>query len=111
VSLPFNLSIIARDTDSSVWRLVSAMLGGWFWRFALLAAGAVWLALHWTPKSVLEAAGAAVGASVAYILVMLPIVLHPPLGIYVRPLMSSLGAKYAALHLRLATAIGVSRSL
>jgi O-antigen/teichoic acid export membrane protein len=111
VSLPFNLRVIARDTDSTVWRLVRAMLGGWFWRFALLAAAAVWLSLHWTPKSLLEAACAAVTVSAVYILVMLPIVLHPPLGNYVRPLMSSLGAKYAAMQLRFVTAIGVGRSL
>jgi O-antigen/teichoic acid export membrane protein len=111
VSLPFNLTIIARDTDSSVWRLVSAMLGGWFWRFVLLAGGAVWVSLHWMPKSLLEAACAAVVMSTVYILVMLPLALHPPLGIYVRPLISSLGEKYAALQLRFATAIGVGRNL
>lgn len=111
VSLPFNLQVIARDTDSSIWGLIRAMLGGWFWRFALLSAAAVWVALHWTPKSLVEAGGAALVVSVVYVLVMLPITLRPPLGNYVQPLLSSFGAKYAALQLRFATAIGVGRSL
>jgi O-antigen/teichoic acid export membrane protein len=111
VSLPLNLQVIARDTDTSVWRLIRAMLGGWFWRFALVAAGTVWVALQWTPKSLLEAGLAALVVSTVYVLVMLPIVLRPPLGNYVRPLMSSLGAKYAALQLRFAMAIGVGRNL
>ena len=111
VSLPLNLRVIARDTDSSIWRLVSAMLGGWFWRFALLVSGAVWLALYWSPKSPVEAAVAAAVVSVVYVVVMLPILWRPPLGNYVRPLMSSLGAKYAAMQMRFATAIRVGRGL
>lgn len=111
VSLPFNLRVIARDTDSSVWSLIRVMLGGWSWRFALLTAASVWVALHWTPKSFVEAAGAAAVVSVIYALVMLPVALRPPLGNYVRPLFSSLGAKFASLQLRFATAIGVGRSL
>jgi hypothetical protein len=111
VSLPLNLRVIAQDTDSSVWRLVGAMLGGWFWRFALLASAAVSVALNWSPKSLVEAAVAAMVVSVVYVLVMLPIILRPPLGTYVRPLLSSLGVKYAALQVRFATSIGVGRDL
>lgn len=100
VSLPFNLQVIARDTDTTFWQLVSGMLGGWLWRFGLLAAGAMWLGLHWVPKSITDAAlatGVIVGV---YTLAMLPNLLRAPLGNYIRPLAASFRAKYAALQIR-----------
>jgi O-antigen/teichoic acid export membrane protein len=100
VSLPANLRMIARDTDSTVPRLAAAMLGGWLWRFLLLGAGAVWLALHWSPRSPVEASVAAVATGIIYGLLMLPVLLRPPLGNYVRPLAASFHAKYVALQMR-----------
>jgi O-antigen/teichoic acid export membrane protein len=95
VSLPLNLRIIARDTGVTVPRLVSAMLKSWCWRFALIAGAVSWFAFQWSPKSILEAAGAAVCVSAVYLTVMLPEMLRSPLGNYLRPLMNSFKAKYA----------------
>jgi len=100
VSLPANLMAIARDTESTAPKLARAMLGGWSWRFAILAGIAAWVALHWSPHNPLEAGLAACAMGAAYSIVMLPILLRPPLGNYVRPLLSSFRAKYAALQMR-----------
>lgn len=100
VSLPLNLRMIARDTDTTLRQLVSGMLGGWLWRFALLAGGAIVLSLRWTPRSIIEAIGGSVAIAFVYGAVMLQNVLRAPLGNYVRPLASSFRAKYAALQIR-----------
>jgi O-antigen/teichoic acid export membrane protein len=105
VSLPFNLRVIAWDTDSSVPRLAAMMLGGWLWRFMLLVAAAAWVALHWSPKTLIEAGFAAGATGLAYSLVMLPILLRAPLGNYVRPILSSVWTNVGALHLRLSARI------
>ena len=47
VSLPLNLRIIGQDTDTSIPELLRGMLGGWFWRFLLMIAGATFVALRW----------------------------------------------------------------
>jgi O-antigen/teichoic acid export membrane protein len=100
VSLPLNLRMIAQDTDTTVPRLVASMLGGWFWRFALLIAGAILVALRWSPKNLVEAAAASVAVAAIYCLFMLPNVLRAPLGNYIRPLITSFHAKFTALQMR-----------
>ena len=105
VSLPFNLSLIARDTDTSVMHLIWVMLGGWLWRFALLTAAAAWLALHWSPKGMFEAGATAIVAGIIYTLAMLPVLLRAPLGNYVRPLLTSLRDNVAALGSSLSSRI------
>jgi O-antigen/teichoic acid export membrane protein len=100
VSLPLNLLLIARDTETTLGQLISGMLGGWFWRFVLLITGAIVVALRWSPKSLPEAGLAAASVAAIYCLVMLPNVLRAPLGIYVRPLVASFRARYVALQVR-----------
>jgi O-antigen/teichoic acid export membrane protein len=100
VSLPFNLRIIARDTGVSVIELVRAMLGAWFWRFALLAAGVGWLSTLWTPKTFVEAAATAIVTTALYCLIMLPTLQRSPLGAYVRALAGTFHGKYLALQMR-----------
>ena len=100
VSLPANLKQIAEDTDTTLWEILSGMLGGWLWRFGLLAGGAMWLALHWVPKSLLEAGIGAGAIGTVYALAMLPNLLRAPLGNYIRPLAASFRDKYTALQIR-----------
>jgi O-antigen/teichoic acid export membrane protein len=100
ISLPLNLRRVALDTETNVPRLIAGMLGGWFWRFLLLVAAAILVALRWSPKNLLQAALAAVAVSVVYCLVMLPNLLRAPLGNYVRPLMALFRARFTALQMR-----------
>jgi O-antigen/teichoic acid export membrane protein len=100
VSLPLNLRIIGQDTDTSIPELLRGMLGGWFWRFLLMIAGATFVALRWTPKSLVQAGLAALAVAAIYGLVMLPNLLRAPLGNYVRPLMASFRARFVALQMR-----------
>jgi len=100
VSLPLNLIAIARDTETTLPQLIAGMVGGWFWRFCLLIAGAIAVALRWSPKNPMEAALAVIAVAVIYCLVMLPNFLRAPLGNYVRPLITSFHAKITALHVR-----------
>jgi len=98
VGLPFNLWIIARDTGVSVPRLAAAMLGNWCWRFALVATPVWFMARHWSPRNLFEAAAAALGVTVLYLLMMIPNVMRSPLGNYVRPLLAGLRSRDAALQ-------------
>jgi O-antigen/teichoic acid export membrane protein len=100
ISLPFNLTIIAKDTDFSVAKLVRAMLGSWLWRFALLIGIDYWIALRWSPKNIPQAAFAAVSVTVIYLSVMLPSVLRSSLGPYVRQLFVSFRARYFSVEAR-----------
>jgi O-antigen/teichoic acid export membrane protein len=100
ISLPLNLRIIGQDTDTSIPELLRGMLGGWFWRFLLLIAGATFVALRWTPKSLVQAGSAAFAVAAIYGLVMLPNLLRAPLGNYVRPLMATFRARFVALQMR-----------
>jgi O-antigen/teichoic acid export membrane protein len=100
VSLPWNLWLIARDTGVSVPRLLSAMLRGWSWRFVMMAGAVFWVAMHWSPRNLPSAAAAVLAVILLYGLIMLPNVLRPPLGNYVRPLLASFRVKYAALQIR-----------
>jgi hypothetical protein len=96
ISLPLNLYRIANDTDSSALALTRSMLGGWFWRFTLLAGGAAWAASRWSPRSLAEACAAVAGIGAIYSLVMLPNLMHGPLADYIKPLLSAYREKFAA---------------
>ena len=100
VSLPFNMQVIARDTGVGVLEVVTALLGTWVWRFALVGAGACWMATRWSPASLPEAALASAAISSVYLLIMLPGVLRSPLGGYVWPLVTSFRARYSAVLTR-----------
>jgi O-antigen/teichoic acid export membrane protein len=98
VSLPLNLSVIARDAGVKIAQLTAAMLGGWLWRFALLAGVAGWIASRWSPKTLLEGAATTVAAAAVYCAVMFPSALRGPLGTYVRPVIESFRVRYIAFR-------------
>jgi O-antigen/teichoic acid export membrane protein len=100
VSLPLNLRRISLDIEITIPRLISGMLGGWFWRFLCLIAAAILLASRWSPKNLFEAGMAVVAVTVTYCLVMLPNLLGAPLGNYVRPLLTSFRARFVAVQVR-----------
>ena len=99
-SLPLNLWVIARDSGVSVTHIVRAMLGGWFWRFALIATGIGFIATRWSPKSLVEAIAAVAAATISYCVIMLPNLIRGPLGTYIRQFRDSFRGKYAALQIR-----------
>ena len=100
VSLPCNLRVIARDTGVTVLGLVKAMVSAWSWRFAIVAACVWWVGMRWSPRNLPEAVIAVASVTTLYCLIMLPNVFRSPLGIYIRPLLSSFRVKYAALQMR-----------
>jgi O-antigen/teichoic acid export membrane protein len=84
VSLPLNLSALAKESNVTRRQLVQPLLP-WFIRFVILLIGAGAVTRVWTPNTVpLLAATAAAGALV-YAAVMFPLALRYPLGLYVRP--------------------------
>jgi hypothetical protein len=99
VSLPCNLSVIARDTGVTVRQLTAAMLSTWSWRFAVVGGGVWWVALQWSPKTLLEAASALTCVIALYLLIMVPNMMRSPLGDYIRPVLASFRGKYAAFSL------------
>jgi hypothetical protein len=56
--------------------------------------------MHWSPRNLPSAVAAVLSVILLYSLIMLPNVLRPPLGNYVRPLLASFRVKYAALQIR-----------
>ena len=100
VSLPLNLSIMAREVGATVTELVTAMLKDWFWRFSLIAIAVIWVAYRWSPKNPLEAALAAASAAIAYAAVLTPTILRSPLRTYVLRLLATYWSKYNALAMR-----------
>jgi hypothetical protein len=100
VSLPCNLRVIARDTGVTVLHLVKAMVSAWSWRFAIVAGAVWWVGVRWSPRNLPEAVIAVASITILYGLIMLPNVFRSPLGMYIRPLLSSFRVKYAALQMR-----------
>ncbi len=100
ISLPANLRLIARDTDTRLIDLVRDMVGSFAWRFALLAGADIAIALRWSPKSLAEAALASIAVTAVYSAVMLPNILRSPLGHYIRPIFAAFRLKYAALQVK-----------
>ena len=100
VSLPANLAALARESKMTVWELMKP-LSAWFVRFVVLMLAAGALARTWSPNTVplLVATGAA--SALIYLVVMFPLALRHPLGIYVRPRLFPLRARMIrALRLR-----------
>lgn len=84
VSLPANVSALARENNVSVWEMVRPLLP-WFGRFLVLVTGAGFLARVWIPDSVLLICATAAATGIIYAAVMFPLALREPLGQYVRP--------------------------
>lgn len=100
VSLPMNLTAIARDTDSTPLRLSMAMVGGWLWRFIVLGAASAWVAMHWSPRNVFEAAAAAGAVAAIYSMIMLPNLMKSPLGNYVRSISAYFRTRWVGVEAR-----------
>lgn len=89
VSLPANLTALARETGEAPLRL-AGRLRGWLWRFLLtVALASVAAPLLTSGKLILLAVGAA-GIAAIYASLMLPLALREPLGPYVRPRLDAL---------------------
>jgi|GEM_PF-690491 len=84
VSLPLNLSALARENKLSLGGLVRPLLP-WFARFFVLMLASYALARIWTPHTLLLVAVTAAACITVYAAVMFPLALRAPLGIYVRP--------------------------
>ncbi len=84
VSLPLNLSALARESGLSLWELIRP-LSPWCLRFVALMVGAGALARVWIPNTALLISVTALASALAYAVVMFPLMLRYPLGMYVRP--------------------------
>ena len=84
VSLPLNLSALARESGLTLWELVKP-LSPWFVRFVVIMLGAGALARVWVPNTVLLISLTALGGALVYAVAMFPLTLRYPLGMYVRP--------------------------
>lgn len=84
VSLPGNLSALARESGGSVASLMRP-LWPWFWRLLVLFVAAGTIAIVWAPNTLLALAMTALSTALIYVTVMLPAALHSLLGIYLRP--------------------------
>ena len=93
VSLPGNLSALARENGVRPIALIKT-LWPWFYRFVLLAAGALVVARVFAPQTFPTIGLTALLSGGTYCLVMLPLVFREPLGTYVRPRLSAARLKF-----------------
>jgi O-antigen/teichoic acid export membrane protein len=84
VSLPLNLSALAKENNMSPLALVQPLMP-WFVRFTVLIIAGGALARVWTPSSLMLVAATAAATALVYATVMFPLTLRHPLGQYVRP--------------------------
>jgi O-antigen/teichoic acid export membrane protein len=84
ISLPANLSALARESNRSVWELIRPLMA-WFIRFIGFVCAAVTVAHVWTPNTFLLIGLMAAVTGIVYAAVMFPLALRDPLGLYVRP--------------------------
>jgi len=80
VSLPGNISPIARELDVSLFKVLSP-LGGWFWRFLIAAALAAMLGTRWH-ANLPYIAGITCLISAVYAALMLPMIMDSELKSY-----------------------------
>src|SRR5262249_1520462 len=81
ISLPFNLSALARETGATAGRLIDS-LRPWAWRFGLALAVAAGIAWAWQPTSLAGLLAGGVLSALVYGLLMTRNVLEPPLSLY-----------------------------
>lgn len=84
VSLPSNLTLLARDGETSVLRLATRLVP-WVARFLPVLIGAVVIGFAWRPASLPHVALVAAAVALTYLLVTGPILFRAPLAGYVRP--------------------------
>lgn len=84
INIPSNLTALLRESGITVQEFLRSL---WplFWRLALLVTGAGAIAKLWTPHDYFELATAAVVMTLAFVALMLPVALRPPLGAYITP--------------------------
>jgi O-antigen/teichoic acid export membrane protein len=93
VSLPSNLSALAGAQAVPLSWLLRA-LAPWGWRFAALAALCGASAAGFVPRGFAPLALVGAGVGAAYTLLMLPVLWRDPLGVYVRPRVHALAARF-----------------
>ncbi len=93
VSLPGNLSALARETGVSAAALMRP-LWPWFWRFLVLVVMAGAIATTWVPNGFLSLVVISLLTVMIYVMVMLPLALRSPLGIYLRPRLTHIWVRY-----------------
>lgn len=93
VSLPLNLRALAKESGSSVIAQVQPLVP-WFTRFVGFAIGASALAQVWTPTTLPLIGLTAMTVAIAYALIMTPVALRKPLGLYVQPYLPRIGLKF-----------------
>jgi O-antigen/teichoic acid export membrane protein len=84
VSAPVYLITLSRELQRSVAGLLGS-LWPFAWRFSLLASFALLAGNRWPPTSVPQLAAATIAVSVVYAIIMLPIVVRPPVSLYLHP--------------------------
>jgi O-antigen/teichoic acid export membrane protein len=94
IGLPAHLFVIARETGTTLFAGVAALLP-WAWRFVLVAGGAALFACIYVPASLLTLAGTSIAVTLVYIALMFPVAMREPLGPYVRPRLATLRARMA----------------
>jgi len=97
ISLPANLTALARESKLSVWELIRP-LSAWFVRFVAIILAAGVLARLWSPGTVPLLVATVAATGLVYLLVMFPLALRHPLGMYVRPRLMPLLARVSWLR-------------
>ncbi len=93
VSLPINLSALARESGVSRLKLVQP-LWPWLGRFLILSVMAGLLTRISAPENFLTLAITCAGVTLVYVAVMLPVALQSPLGAYTRPRLVLVKARF-----------------
>jgi O-antigen/teichoic acid export membrane protein len=96
VSLPGNIHAMSVALNISVMHLIKGFWP-WLWRFTIVAALSVYAARIWAPNSFILLALTTTLTFTVYCAIMLPILLRPGLGDYVRPQLSVLRMKLRTL--------------
>ena len=94
VGLPVNLSALARESGVSRFRLVLP-LWPWFGRFLVLGVAVSALTKISVPNNFPALAATGTGVALVYMAVMLPVALQSPLGVYVRPRLLLVKARFS----------------
>ncbi|HEY2824921.1 MAG TPA: oligosaccharide flippase family protein [Gemmatimonadales bacterium] len=84
VSVPVYLATLNKELGG-VGRMLITGVWPWAWRFALLAATALFAGATWPPNGFWALAAWSTVTALTYAIVMLPIVMRPPVSLYLHP--------------------------
>lgn len=98
VSLPNNLSRIARDVGTTAPRLLSRAMPA-LWRVAAIVALAAVVGDRWRPAAFWSLGVATIGAAATFAIVAAPLLFREPLATYVRPRLARLPRPFAGMAL------------